>query len=183
MAFPSSRRRRGEFEDAALPHLEDLYRTALYLTRDAAAAEDVVQDTYLRAWRSFSTYEPGTNCRAWLLRILANVVHDLFKRRAREPRADHSERILERRPDRCGAGFIDPEVIEALEDLPPAWRAVVLLADVQELTYRETAEALDVPVGTVMSRLSRARARLRQRLTPPGKSLSRERQWASVGTI
>ncbi len=177
MAFWNRKDRREEFEAAALPHLDALYRTAFCRMGEAAAAEDAVQETYLKAWRSFSTFEPGTNCRAWLFRILSNAVHDQRKKRAREHPADDSERILLRLPDRRAGGGDYTGVARALEDLPADQRAAVLLSDVEGLTYRETADALGIPVGTVMSRLSRARARLRKSLGRGYGDAARDRKW------
>ena len=165
-----------------MPHLDALYRTAVCMTRDPASADDLVQETYLKAWRSFSTFEPGTNCRAWLFRILSNSVCDLRKRQAREPRADDSEGILSRLPAGRRDPIRDPDVSKALGELPVEQRAAVLLADVEGLTYREAAAALDIPLGTIMSRLSRARARLRERLGGANFRLSRNRQWTNVET-
>lgn len=156
-----------EFEKAALPHLNDLYRTAARLLGDRAKAEDIVQDVYLQAWKSFDRFEPGTNCRAWLFKILINTMHH-FRRKWLSARAvKESEEILEQAaapsppiPEHLS----DEEILRAVDGLPLDYRAVVLLADVEEFSYKEIAGALNVPIGTVMSRLSRGRKLLREQL-------------------
>ena len=161
-----------EFEDVALPHLDELYRSARRMVGDRSSAEDVVQETYLRAWRSFARFQKGSNCRAWLFKILVNCANDFHRRSSAEPVADDSDRILDeqvaRRP--VASGITDPEMIEALQGVPHLLREVLILADVEEFTYREIAEMVDVPIGTVMSRLSRARGRLRRLLSEPAKT-------------
>jgi len=158
-----------EFEDVALPHLDELYRSTRRMVGDRSSAEDIVQETYLRAWRSFGRFQKGSNCRAWLFKILVNCTKDYWKKSSAEPVADDSDRILDeqvaRRP--IPRGITDPEMIEALKGVPPILREVIVLADVEEFTYREIAEMVDVPIGTVMSRLSRGRARLRHLLSEP----------------
>jgi RNA polymerase sigma-70 factor (ECF subfamily) len=164
----SKRPRADEFEKAALPHLSELYRTAARLLGDGAKAEDVVQETYLQAWKSFARFEPGTNCRAWLFKILVNTIHHHRRSWFHLRRVRDSEEILEKTavgaapiPERLAQG----EILRALDGLPPDYRAAVVLADVQEFSYKEIAELLDVPIGTVMSRLSRGRKLLRERLS------------------
>lgn len=155
--------RREEFKQAALPHLPELVRVATRVLHDRAAAEDVVQETYLQAWRSFATFQPGTNCRAWLYTIMFRVIS-----RARKKALAARQVDLESAP----AGALQVEtppvdtlardhLLAAVDALPDVYRTVLLLADVEQLKYREIAEALDVPLGTVMSRLSRARDQLR----------------------
>ena len=191
MAFWNRERRRGEFESVALPHIDELYRTARRMLGDGATAEDAVQETYLRAWRSFRSFESGTNCRAWLFRILVNTVHDLRRKQQREPLDDDSERILASRAANgsWNGGFQDLDVERALSGLTTELRLVVLLADVEGLTYKETAAAMGVPLGTVMSRLSRARAKLREILRPVGRNLelaqerNRGERWTVATTI
>ena len=157
-----------EFESEALPHLDDLYRMAVRLVRDRTEAEDLVQDVYLQAWKSFHKYEPGTNCRAWLYKILFNKTNHHRRRkfsRAGLLQADDAliaETVAYVPPVR--QDLTDEEVIDAVDRLPPNYREVVLLADVEDFTYREIAEVLGVPIGTVMSRLSRGRKRLREAL-------------------
>lgn len=157
-----------EFEAVALPHLDDLFRTAARVLGDRTDAADVVQEAYLQAWRSFHRFETGTNCRAWLYKILFHVIHHHRRRSYRMGLriVGEGDRSLE---ETVAAGeapddAIDAKVLAALDNLPPPFRAAVLLVDVQEFTYREAAEALDVPIGTVMSRLSRGRRALRDEL-------------------
>lgn len=161
-----SAKSRDEFEAVAMPYLDELYRTARRMLGDPARADDVVQDAYLRAWRSFHTFEPGTNCRAWLYRILTNAVYDYRSRWLKRLPADDSEELLERQPaspptpDRLS----DEDILNALDGLPEPFRDAVVLADVEGFSYKEIAEMLGLKVGTVMSRLSRGRGRLRAEL-------------------
>lgn len=157
-----------EFELEALPHLNDLYRTTVRLTLDRGEAEDLVQDVYLQAWKSYHKYEPGTNCRAWLYKILFNKV-DHYRRRKysqgkwfKEADEDMAETVAYEAP--VAHNLTDEEVLAALDQLPAHYREVVLLADVEEFSYKEISEFLEIPIGTVMSRLSRGRKRLRDLL-------------------
>lgn len=156
------------FEAEAMQHINDLYRTALRLTRSRIDADDLVQETYMQAWKSFDQYEPGTNCRAWLYKILFNKYD--HHRRKMITRAKYvteaDDLVFELSPgtESVPETLTDREVIEALNALPEHYRSVVLLADVHEFDYKEVAEILQIPIGTVMSRLSRARTRLRQAL-------------------
>jgi RNA polymerase sigma-70 factor, ECF subfamily len=157
-----------DFEAEAMPHLSELYRTAARMTLDRGEAEDLVQEVYLQAWKSFASYEPGTNCRAWLYKILFNKLdhhrrrkYALWKRTV-EDDGFVAETVAYVPP--VEPRLTDGEVLAALDSLQPRYREVVLLADVEEFSYREIAAVLGVPVGTVMSRLSRGRARLRQLL-------------------
>jgi RNA polymerase sigma-70 factor (ECF subfamily) len=166
-----------EFEEVALVHLDVLYRTALRLTHHRAEAEDLVQEACLRAYRSFDRFNPGTNCRAWLLAILRNA----FLNRVRQARRE----VLEGAAtpwEATASAFSDPGLAEnnpeeefvqtvlhgdvdrALGALPLPFREAVTLADLEGLSYKEVAEVLGCPIGTVMSRLSRGRALLRQSL-------------------
>jgi RNA polymerase sigma-70 factor (ECF subfamily) len=158
-----------EFTRAALSHLDSLYGTALRLTRRPADAEDLVQDTYLKAFRSAHQFEAGTNLKAWLFTILHNTFRNIrrhdgrspvdvdseaVERAANEGPADQSpEQILSRRT-------LDADLQAALDALPDAFRQAVWLRDVEELSYAEMAKVLDVPIGTVMSRISRGRRAL-----------------------
>lgn len=160
-----------DFETTALPHLDVLYRVALRLTGDAAAAEDLVQETMLRAWRAWGSFRPGSNARAWLVTILRNQFINAWRARQRAPQQVDVEAIPEL-PDvgdpdpegRFFAGLVDDEVLAALDALPPDFREVVVLSDLEGLPYAEVAEALDIPVGTVKSRLFRARRILQDQL-------------------
>ena len=165
--------RTDEFEKVALPHLKELYRTAAKLLGDVTKAEDVVQETYLQAWKSFARFEPGTNCRAWLFKILVNTIHHHRRNWFNLRRVPASEEILERTVA-CAAPvperMAQEEILRALACLPADYRAAVLLADVEEFSYKEIAGLLDVPIGTVMSRLSRGRKLLRDQLDELARS-------------
>ncbi len=154
-----------------LPHLEVLYRTAVRLLRgDADEASDLVQDTFAQAWKSFDRYQSGTNARAWLYAILMNKSRHYHRRAATRkviPLSDHGDDGL---LDKVSSEPLslehigDEGILAALDRLSDEHREVILLADVQEFSYREVAEILDIPIGTVMSRLSRGRAGLRSML-------------------
>ena len=164
-----------EFEQVALVHLDALYHIALRLTRNRAEAEDVVQEAFLRAFRSFDRFNPGTNCRAWLFTILRNVFLNRVRSRGREVLEaevgglDQVEITTDTRvegnpEEQFFQTMLHGDVDRALTTLPLAFREAVLLVDVEGLTYREVADVLDCPIGTVMSRLSRGRALLRRAL-------------------
>jgi RNA polymerase sigma-70 factor, ECF subfamily len=161
--------RKGEsdgFEAVALPHLNDLYRTAVHLVRDRTEAHDLVQEAYLQAWKAFHRFEPGTNCRAWLFKILINEVRHYRRRWFTTKTVQGSESAFEElafEPS-IPESIQDEDVLAALDEIPREFREVVLLSDVQEFSYKEIAEMLGIPVGTVMSRLSRGRKQLRTRL-------------------
>lgn len=161
--------RLAEFEAVALPHLSELFRVAARTIGDPTDANDLVQETYMRAWKSFHNFEPGTNCRAWLYKILFNVVHHHRRKwyrfnfkTFRDDEPGLEETLVYEEPVR--EDVTDEEVLAAFDTLPEHYRDVVLLVDVQELTYKEAADALGVPIGTVMSRLSRGRGLLRAEL-------------------
>jgi RNA polymerase sigma-70 factor, ECF subfamily len=166
--FSKSKTRLEEFEAAAMPLLADLYRTARFMTRDSTEAEDLVQETCLEGWKSFHRFEPGTNCRAWLFTILFHRIHHFRRRQLKLSRMEPFESAAE--ADNVMASppvpqeIRDEDILAALGKLPPEFREVVVLADIQEFSYRETAEALKIPLGTVMSRLSRGRKLLRTEL-------------------
>ena len=152
------------FDDEALPHLDLLYRVALRLTGDPAAAEDLVQDTILKALRGWSSFRPGSNARAWLVTILRNQFINGWRKVKRAPQQVDVEAVPEfvdqdnLDPEgRFFADLVDDEVIAALDALPDDFRDVVVLSDLEGMPYAEVAEALDIPVGTVKSRLFRAR--------------------------
>lgn len=169
------------FADDALPLMQSLYSAALRLTRNAADAEDLVSETYLRAYRSYGTFTAGTNLKAWMYRILTNAYISEYRRRQRRPAetdlgdvdhmylyrrlgGDTASRLGRSVEDELAALFPEHEVKQAVEDLPDYYRLPVLLADVEGFSYSEIAEILDVPIGTVMSRLHRGRKQLHKRL-------------------
>src|ERR1043165_6594167 len=165
-------RARAAFEAEALASIDSLYRTALRLTRSPADAEDLVQDTYLKAFRSADTFEPGTNLRAWLFTILHNTARNRARDRARDTVAIDSEivaRAADAPPPGSRGSAVDtpeslllretlaPELQTAIDELPEQFRQAVWLRDVEEFSYAEIAKMLSIPVGTVMSRISRGR--------------------------
>jgi len=172
--------RAASFETEALAAVDSLYRAALRLTHVPADAEDLVQETYLKAFRAADRFEPGTNLKAWLFTILHNTARNRARDRAREAVTYDSEtvdRAADMPPD-IGAGrfvdtpetlllrdVLDPELKAAIEELPEAFRQAVWLRDVEEFSYAEIAEMLAIPVGTVMSRISRGRRMLFDRLS------------------
>lgn len=173
--MPSTDDRRTEFEREALPHLDALYGLALRLTGgDEARSEDLVQDAVLKAWRNWDSFELGTNCRAWLMTILRNTFINEFRRDKSRPNPVEFEEVAERPPGdnlfeadpegRIFERIIDREVIEAIQGLPDDFRLPVVLSDIEGLAYQEIADLLDIPVGTVKSRLFRARKRLQEEL-------------------
>src|SRR5437773_6622404 len=168
------------FEAEALAYLDSLYRSALRLTRVPADAEDLVQETYLKAFRAAGRLEPGTNLRAWLFTILHTTARNLARDRARDTVAVDSE-FVDRAADGPPVGgasagraetpetlllrdTLAPDVQAAIDALPDAFRQAVWLRDVEEFSYAEIAEMLSIPVGTVMSRISRGRQALYERL-------------------
>jgi RNA polymerase sigma-70 factor (ECF subfamily) len=157
--------RLAEFENTALGYADQLFRVALRMVKDRANAEDLVQETYLQAWRSFDRYEPGTNLRAWLYKIMFNTRHSQ-QRRARLQLVPVEEMIAETLAydPPTPRGLTDEEVLAELEKLPRDYSLPVVLVDVEGLTYKELAEALSIPIGTVMSRLHRGRKLLRMNL-------------------
>jgi RNA polymerase sigma-70 factor, ECF subfamily len=155
------------FEGEALPHLSALFRVAMWLVRDRAEAEDLVQDTFMQALQSFHRFEKGTNCRAWLIRILFHVNSNRRRAKARlELVSDTDERIAETIAfdPPTPQGLTEEEVLRALRSLPPQFEEVVLLSDIEDMTYKEIAKTLGVPIGTVMSRLHRGRKMMRAEL-------------------
>jgi RNA polymerase sigma-70 factor, ECF subfamily len=162
---------RDDFEREALPHLSALYGAALRMTRDPKDAEDLVQEALLRAYRFFDTFEAGTNCKAWLFRILTNVFCNQYREREREhvvmTEAESSAANLEQFLSGAAEGrdsetallgrMVSADVEKALAALPPDFRLAVVLADLEDFSYKEIAEIMDCPAGTVMSRLYRGR--------------------------
>lgn len=180
VAGPGGADARERFEVLVGDHLNGLYNTALRLTRNRAAAEDLVQEAMLKAWRSFHTFQEGTNIRAWLYRILMNAHFDNYRKDSRAPEVVQEEisdfymyTKARESQDLSEAGnpeiqvldsIMDTEVRDSLEALPAQFRAAVLLVDVQGFSYKEAAGILGVPEGTVMSRLFRGRHFLQSRL-------------------
>ena len=192
--------RKAEFERVALPFLDALYNLALNLTRNTKDAEDLVQETYLRAYRFFDSYEPGTHIKAWLFRILRNTFINRYRSAKSRPdevefakveatyeRAIDEQFLQKHQPpspeDSVMAGVLDAEVAQALQALPEEYRLVVIMALVEEMSYKEIASALSIPLGTVMSRLHRGRKMLqatllefarRKGIIKPDPAVSRE---------
>ena len=169
------------FADQAMEHMSSLYSAALRMTRNPADAEDLLQETYLKAYRSFESFQEGTNLKAWLYRILTNTYINAYRAKKRRPEQTDVEDVedlyLYHRLgglEAAAAGrsaeeevlerFTDDEVKGALESLPDNFRMAVLLADVEGFSYKEIAEIMDVPIGTVMSRLHRGRRALQKAL-------------------
>jgi RNA polymerase sigma-70 factor (ECF subfamily) len=172
---------RASFADQAMEFAPQLYSAALRMTRNQADAEDLVQETYLRGYRGFEGFTEGTNLRAWLFRILTNAYINTYRARQRRPQesdlADVEDLYLYRRlhsldavlanrsaEDTLMEMLTDDEVKQALEALPENFRLPVLLADVEGFAYKEIAEMLDIPIGTVMSRLHRGRKAMQKAL-------------------
>ncbi|MFZ0678405.1 sigma-70 family RNA polymerase sigma factor [Candidatus Binatus sp.] len=170
--------RRKRFEDEALPHLDALYTMAIRLARNPDDANDLLQETVLRAYRFFHQFETGTNCRAWMLTILFNNFRNGYRKYSREQPASSPEEFDRKvegeslRTDPAGSNpeallsgrGMEGEVEAALGGLPAEFREAILLVDVEELSYQEVSGVLDVPIGTVKSRVSRGRAILRDAL-------------------
>lgn len=174
---PEERRR--EFEALAFPHMDSLYSTALRLTRRPPDAEDLVQEVYLRAYRFFDKFEPGTNFKAWIFKILTNTFINRYRKQVREPQqtefekveffysapeAERDDKYETRYEEKNYADLFGDEVSAALAKLSYDFRAVVILCDIEGFSYKEIADIIDVPMGTVMSRLSRARQQLQNYL-------------------
>ena len=160
------------FEEAVLPHLDAAYNLARWLTRNDADAEDVVQEAYLRAFKYFSSFHGGGESRGWLLRIVRNTCYTwLRQNRKAELSTAYDEEILsvessDLSPEALLLQMADSQLLKrALEELPVEFREVIILRELEGLSYKEIAEVADIPLGTVMSRLARARKQLQQRLT------------------
>ena len=198
--FRRSSRSAGDFEEAALEHLDALFGAALRLTRSESEAQDLVQDALVRAYRFQHHFEPGTNLKAWLLRILTNTFINHYRRAARERRVlDHEEgapvgdgvmsraamRSLTDSTSVAQEGLLRAEIVAAIDALPEDYRLMIVLADIEELAYKEIAEALSVPIGTVKSRIARGRRMLLDRLgnqDPGGERPTGERSTATDGS-
>jgi RNA polymerase sigma-70 factor, ECF subfamily len=183
-----------DFEAGVLAQLDSLYRTALRLTRNPQEAEDLVQETMLKAFRFADSYQRGTNLRAWLFRILNTSAINRFRKQATHPvttslpegedfylynriRDMTGQELNAAAEDEVLSQYLDEDVYRALNNLPLNFRMPVILADIEGLSYKEIAEALQIPIGTVMSRISRARRQLQQSLWEYAK----ERGYVPVG--
>lgn len=170
---------RTEFATEAMQFAPSLYTTALRMTRNAADAQDLVQETYLKAYRSYATFDQGTNLRAWMFRILTNTFINNYRAKQRRPQESELKDVenlylYHRLPqlaqmsssaeDQLMDMFAESEVRQALENLPESFLLPVLLSDVEQFSYKEIAEILEIPLGTVMSRLHRGRKALQEAL-------------------
>ncbi len=176
--------RHARFEAEALAYIDQLYAAALRMTRNPADAEDVVQETYAKAYASFHQFTPGTNLKAWLYRILTNTYINSYRKKQRQPQISDGENIedwqLARAESHTSSGLKsaetvalehlpDSDVKDALQQLAPDFRLAVFLADVEGFSYKEIAEIMGTPIGTVMSRLNRGRNQLRTLLATYAK--------------
>lgn len=169
-----------------MPYMNQLFATAMRMTRNRADAEDLVQETYLKGYRAYERFEAGTNLRAWLFRILTNSYINTYRKKQRRPQQSDLEDVqdlyLYRRlggqelselgrsaEDQLFDSITDSTITDALDELPEQYRTAVLLADVEGFAYKEIAEVLDVPIGTVMSRLHRGRKKLQEQLYEFGR--------------
>jgi RNA polymerase sigma-70 factor, ECF subfamily len=170
-------RKQEDFNEEIIPHLDALYNFGLRLTSDPNDAEDLVQDTIVKAYRFFSSYEKGTNAKAWLFRILKNSYINNYRKKSKKPQevdfdevATFYETIRAERTetsdleDKMFRELIDDDISNALDEIPEDFRTVVLLCDVEDFTYEEIANMLDVPIGTIRSRLHRGRNLLKAQL-------------------
>jgi len=176
-ALNSSTERKEEFEKVALPHLDSLKRAAICMTRSKQDAEDLVQETYMRAYRAFGSFDRGTNCRAWLFKILTNSNINRIRRASGTHEKLNFETVKTFTASSEGVGdssesggvfdlneTVDEEVKQALEQVPESFRLPLLLSSVAGMRYNEIARELDCPIGTVMSRIYRGRQMLRKKL-------------------
>lgn len=177
--FRQDQHTKQQFEELALQHLDTMYSAALRLTRNERDAEDLVQDSFLRAYRFFDKFERGTNIKAWLFKILTNTFINRYRRKAKERTAVEGteretvhERFISRDATESAANpeqyffdrLVSDDILGAIDQLPLDFRLVVILSDLQEFSYKEIAEILSCPVGTVMSRLYRGRKLLQKML-------------------
>lgn len=173
-----NRRKRKAFETEALPHMDALYRTALRMTKNQNDAEDLVQETFVKAYRFWDKFEPGSNCRAWLFKIMTNIFINNYRSRSRAPQAvdvdDIDDNYLYRHIASTGheenpehalfAKVFDDDVKKAIEELPEDFRLVVVLSFLEGFSYQEIADIADLQLGTVKSRLHRGRKLLQKQL-------------------
>ena len=175
-----------QFSELAMEYMSALYTAALRMTRNPSDAEDLVQETYLKAYRAFGSFEPGTNLKAWLYRILTNTYINTYRARKRRPEIADVEDVEDlylyhhlaggtsglgrSAEDEALDRFTDTDVKAAIESLPDSFRIAVLLADVEGFSYKEIAEITDVPIGTVMSRIHRGRKALQKALVDVGSA-------------
>jgi len=177
----SDKNLKSDFEQLALQYMDMLYSTALRMTKNTAEAEDLVQDTYLRAFRFFDKFEPGTNFKAWIFRIMTNTFINKYRKKIRTPQKVELEKVsffIEDRnlnksieslthnayEDEKTHEIFDDQINRALNRLSDDFRQIILLADVEGLSYKEISEKVDIPIGTVMSRLFRGRRMLQKSL-------------------
>jgi len=161
------------FQAEAMPHVNDIFRTASRILGDRARAEDVAQEVFLQAWKSYGKFETGTNCKAWLYKILFHCVNHHRRKWFRFPLLKDTEEFLEANlaySPPVAEHLTDAEILAALDKMPVDYRSVVLLVDVEEFAYKEASEILAIPIGTVMSRLSRGRKLLREQLATVARS-------------
>jgi len=172
------------FEATILPHVDSVFRFAMWLIRDRTEAEDIVQETLTQALQSFHRFQPGTNARAWMLTILRHIRSNRLRTRHRRPEVVEADDRLDALPavEVTPQQVTDEDVLSALKALPPGFQEVIVLADVEELSYKEIATVLEIPIGTVMSRIHRGRRLLRAALAEyaAAQGIGRSRQVRDV---